>query len=781
MLHPVRPLGNESQAPPRRHLRFNPGLTELRQPVGAGRPGRRRMRRAALEFVERLTNERRARLAAERILEQKKREFYAASLQLSQRAQALAMQVDEQRHGLERARDEAAQLKGMTLQAQEEMRAALASAAEAERRLWSALDAFVDGFAIFDPRYRLIVCNRLYTELFGGAGEVVPGVTYDSLMMRLAASGRIDLDGLEPQDWYHQMTARIVRPAPEPVAIRCTDGRHLRFVDRRSDNGDLVCLALDITESVRREAELEEARDRAEAATRAKSAFLASMTHELRTPMNGVVGMAELLCESDLPPEQRAYAETIRSSGEALLTIINDVLDYSKAEADRLRLYPEEFDLERCIHDVMLLVQPGADEKGLALVVDYDPAMPARVVADPVRMRQILTNLVGNAVKFTARGHVAVRVAGLPLPDGRIRTEIEVEDTGIGIPKALQEHIFGEFNQVESESNRRFEGTGLGLSITRQLAQLMGGQVWVDSEPGRGSVFGVRADLPAAAGAAPAWAPPPGLRTVAVAMPPGPAREAVLRQLRAAGLSAPTPASPDELAGGGGADALILDDDLLRRGAGAQLPAGLTVPVILLGRTDAGAAPAGAAAYLRKPLCRSDLRAALDALAAGQGAVARPAEAPGRRMRVLAAEDNKTNQLVLGKMVKDAAIELVFAANGREAVDLWQSFRPDLIFTDISMPEMDGREAAREIRRREALNGLPAVPIIALTAHTMEGDEAGILAAGIDRYMTKPLRKAALLDAIREFCPPGAAPPLPPADATGAAEGDGGATGGGGA
>ncbi|MCX7888527.1 MAG: ATP-binding protein [Rhodobacteraceae bacterium] len=718
-----------------------------------------------MEFVERLTQERRARLAAERILEQKKKEFYAVSIQLSQRAQSLAVQVDEQRHGLERARDEAAQLKGMTLQAQEEMKAALAAAEQAERRLWSALDAFVDGFAIFDSRYRLIVCNRPYADLFGGPGEAAPGVTYDSLMMRLAASGRIELDGLEPQDWYHQMTARIVSPAPEPVAVRRTDGQHLRFVDRRSGNGDLVCLALDMTESVRREAELEEARNRAEAATRAKSAFLANMTHELRTPMNGVVGMAELLCESDLPAEQRAYAETIRASGEALLTIINDVLDLSKAEADRLRLFPEDFDLERCIHDVMLLVQPGAEEKGLALVVDYDPDMPARVIADPVRMRQILTNLVGNAVKFTETGHVVVRAAGLPLPDGRIRTEIEVEDTGIGIAPAMQEHVFGEFNQVESQTNRRFEGTGLGLAITRRLVELMGGRVWVDSEPGRGSVFGVRVDLPAAAeGGAGPWTAPPAIRRVALALPPGPGRDVLVRQLRAAGLTAEVLPAPGAAASAG-TDALILDEALADPRPEEGGP-----PVILLGR-GAAEGPAGpaVAAMLRKPLCRSELRRALEDLAAGVAPAAPPADRPGRRMRVLAAEDNKTNQLVLGKMLKDAAIDLVFAADGREAVELWQSFRPDLIFTDISMPVMDGKDAAREIRRREAARGLRPVTIIALTAHAMDGDETEILAAGIDRYLSKPLRKAALLEAIATFCPPGATPPLPAG--TAAAEG----------
>ena len=214
--------------------------------------------------------------------------------------------------------------------------------------------------------------------------------------------------------------------------------------------------------------------------------------------MNGVVGMAELLCDSALTSEQRLFAETIRSSGEALLVIINDILDYSKIEAERLTLYPEPFDLERIIHEVAMLLQPKARSRGIDLMIDFDMFLPTRFVGDPGRLRQVLTNLVGNAVKFTEAGHVLIRVVGLEAEPGNEQLHVTVEDTGIGIAAEHLDHIFGEFNQVESQSNRKFEGTGLGLAITQRLIEKMDGAVWVDSEIGKGSCFGFRVTLPVA-------------------------------------------------------------------------------------------------------------------------------------------------------------------------------------------------------------------------------------------------------------------------------------------
>ena len=295
------------------------------------------------------------------------------------------------------------------------------------------------------------------------------------------------------------MLERWASEAPEPVVIRWWNDMSFRLIDQRGPGGDMVSLALDITATVRYEEQLKAARDVAESANRAKSSFLANMSHEIRTPMNGVVGMAELLMESKLSEEQRLYASTIHTSAEALLRIINDILDYSKIEAEKLVLHAQEFDLEHCVHDIVTMLQPAAHGKNVDLLVDYDLFLPTRFIADPGRIRQILTNLVGNAVKFTREGHVAIRVTGMVNPgETDCTVHITIEDTGVGISDDDIALIFGEFQQVASDANREFEGTGLGLAISRRLVDLMQGHMWVESGLGKGSVFGLRLALPLA-------------------------------------------------------------------------------------------------------------------------------------------------------------------------------------------------------------------------------------------------------------------------------------------
>jgi signal transduction histidine kinase len=293
------------------------------------------------------------------------------------------------------------------------------------------------------------------------------------------------------EDWLAERLADF-RSANTVAENLLAGGRVVLESDHVTPDGGRVGLRTDITALRDQQAALDAARQAAEAANRAKSAFLANMSHEIRTPMNGVVGMAELLCDTALTEEQRLFAETIRSSGEALLVIINDILDYSKIEAERLTLRPEPFDLERTIHEVTMLLQPRAREKGIDLMIDFDMFLPTRFVGDPGRLRQVLTNLIGNAVKFTEKGHVMTRVVGAENAGQSQTLHVTVEDTGIGIAPEHLDHIFGEFNQVEDERNRKFEGTGLGLAITRRLIELMGGAVWVDSEFGKGSSFGFR-------------------------------------------------------------------------------------------------------------------------------------------------------------------------------------------------------------------------------------------------------------------------------------------------
>jgi signal transduction histidine kinase/DNA-binding response OmpR family regulator len=728
-----------------------------------------------LSYIERLARERRGRLAAERLLEQKQRELFAANVQLARHARALSEEIVEQRHGLEVARSEAEALRGQTSDALNELQRANAAARTAERRLWEALETIRDGFALFDKRQRLIAANQVYLSMIGEEEMPLAEIAYSDIVTRLAERAFAGDAPEARQAWHQEMIARIAGDEIEPRVIHLGDGRHFRLMDRRGAFGDLVSLARDITQAVAREAELSEAREKAEAASRAKSAFLANMSHEIRTPMNGVVGMAELLCETALTDEQRLCAETIRSSGEALLTIINDVLDYSKIEAQRLKLYPEPFDLERCLHEVILLLQPSAQEKGISVLADFDLFLPTRFVGDRGRVRQILTNLLGNAVKFTQSGHVLARVVGIERGEGRFELHVSIEDTGIGIAAEHLDAIFGEFSQVDSESNRQFEGTGLGLAITRQLVDLMGGTMWVESEPGEGSCFGFRLILPAAEPITTGIAPqrPIRLRKVLVVAEAQISRVILQRQLETFGLAVTTCRSGEEAmaAPGVGAVDLILAEQSLRLdGAGfvrALRDSGIVTPVALAAAEGAPAPDLPEVHLIAQPVLRSALFRLLEALsypALPQDSGGRAEEVEGRRpMRVLTVEDNRTNQLVFSKMVADLDIDLGFAGDGHQAVAEWRRFRPDLIFMDISMPGMDGRETTAAIRAAEMAGNLSPVPIVALTAHAPDSDGAWILAAGIDRWLTKPLKKSAILSTVTAFAPADARPPLPPA------------------
>ncbi|KFE34790.1 response regulator [Thioclava atlantica] len=731
-------------------------------------------------IAEKLAQERRARLAAEKLLEQKKRELFAANQKLALHARMLSVQIAEQRQGLARALTETETLKGENSRVRTDLERANSMAMIAQQRLWDAVDTIPDGFAVFDPDLHLVAANQIFISFFEDEIALAPGVTYDEVARIAAKAGLLDLGGRDPLDWHFELCERIRRREIAPIEMQTRSGRWLRINNRWGRHGDLVTYAQDITEAVLREGELREARDRAEAASRAKSAFLANMSHEIRTPMNGVIGMADLLAESDLGPEQQLYADTIRSSGEALLTIINDVLDFSKIEADRMSLYPEPFDLERCLHEIMVLLQPSARDRRVELLVDYDIFLPTRFEADPGRIRQILTNLIGNAVKFTEDGHVIARVVGIEGAGGCYDLHVTVEDSGIGIAPDLIDHVFGEFNQAEAEPNRKFEGTGLGLAITRRLVELMGGEVWVDSILGEGSVFGFKLCLPRAEPETPLDAParPSTLHSALVVDDQLVNRMILDRQLQTLGLKVTLCRSGEEALGmiaKGQSFDVILTDQQMPDLDGAALAArlregGYDGPILLLSSdpdtVDARQAHA-VTARLQKPVPRAELIHALQRLMPSDpAAAAPPAPAPepgaaqtGRQMRILAAEDNRTNQLVFRKMVQDFDIELRFAANGREAVELWREFRPDLIFMDISMPEMDGREAASAIRAEEEAGA--HVPICALTAHAMAGDSESILAAGIDHYLTKPLKKARIAERIAAERPEQARPPIP--------------------
>ena len=830
-----------------------------------------------MSLAQKLAEERRARLAAERLLELKQAELFSANRKLGHHARQLSHEITETRAEVANVRDE-------NVRVRTELGEAFQKIEVVEGQLWKALRSIRDGFALFNAEGLLELANPPYVALFDGLDTIAPGASYVHLVDMMIDEGIVNLQGEAPQEWRARMLARWEQDVIPPVTLRLWSGQFLKIQDRRTPDGSIVSLAIDITELMRMwsaveelpdgfviydsddrllmcnapyremyatsapamvpgtpfeeiirhglahgqfadaigreeawledrlekfrqpgceheqeladgrwlrvyeketsdggrvglriditqmkqvQRDLEEAKARAESANRAKSSFLANMSHEIRTPMNGVVGMADLLIDADLTDEQRLYAETIRNSGEALLVIINDVLDFSKIEADKLVLHPEPFDLERAVHEVVMLLQPAARDKSVDLLVDYDMFLPTRFIGDPGRIRQALTNLLGNAVKFTMQGHVLIRIVGLPGEDGRTAVHVTVEDTGIGIPMDKVSHVFGEFNQVEDAQNRQFEGTGLGLAITRRLIEMMGGEIWVESELGKGSCFGFRVVLPTDEPVTYETARiPEDLRRVLVIDSHDVSREILNKQLKILGLEVAlclTGAEATERMAQP-PDLLIIEQDLpdidgallieqLRRLGHVQ-------PVILLsnnaGAVQSRLARGQADTVLQKPVSRRALFAAIEGLSLPvvQAAVPPPAAIPVPdrvRLRVLVAEDNKTNQLVFRKMVSALDLDLVFAANGFEAIEAYKAHRPDIIFMDISMPGMDGKQATRVIR---SLEGDGAhVPIIACTAHAMSGDRASILNSGLDDYMTKPLRKADLLDKLQAHTP----------------------------
>ena len=339
-----------------------------------------------------LAQERRARLAAEGLLELKQNELFAANSKLSEHALALSEEIVDKREEVAIVRTEAEELRGKNSLALEELEQAHYAVDIAERRLWDSVETIDDGFAVFDPGSILVAANSAFLSVFDGIDCVAPGVRYSEIVQILVEEGIVDIGDQLPSEWCAEMLERWEHGAPEPKTIKLWNGQFIKLADRRSENGDTVSLALNITDTMRREQQLKQARVRAESANRAKSAFLARMSHELRTPMNGVVGMADLLADTPLTKEQSLFAETIRTSGEALLVLINDVLDFSKIEAEKLVLHCEVFDLERTVNDVVLLFQPVVLAKDVDLLVDYDNTLPVRFVGDQGRVRQVLTN-----------------------------------------------------------------------------------------------------------------------------------------------------------------------------------------------------------------------------------------------------------------------------------------------------------------------------------------------------------------------------------------------------
>ncbi|TDL78465.1 response regulator [Palleronia sediminis] len=692
--------------------RVNPAFTTARLWLGHDRHAS-----PMTGLSDSIAAERRARLAAERMLARRQAEMQRSREELSDQAQALTEGIREKRAELARLEAEAAGLKATTERLRRERDHSRHVAAKTDRLLWEALQAMRDGFAVFDADGRMIVANTGFTALFEQLAEVRPGLSYARLAELLAGEGLVDT-GAAGADWPAALIARHARdPIPDTV-LSMWNGRQLRLSERRLPDGGLVSLCIDMTAFIRvetaidampdgfclfdaddrlvtanprfralrgaddtppetpetadadwlarlratapgddpevmapcgtwlrlhetatpdggraamlidvtamkaQQAELVVAREAAEAASRAKSTFLANMSHEIRTPMNGILAMAGTLSAAELAPDLRDCAAALDGSARALMAVLDDVLDVSALDAGEMALNPAPFDPARLLDEVADMLGPVAAAKGLDLGIDRDIFLPPALVGDAGRIRQILLNLAGNAVKFTETGRVLLRATGRPEDAGpdRFRLHLTVEDTGPGVPPDRTDRLFAAFSQTDESHTRAHDGSGLGLALCKRLVALMGGEIWHRALDPHGACFGIAISLPA--------------------------------------------------------------------------------------------------------ICAD------------------------RPLRVLAAEDNATNRFVLGKMLADDDIELSFAENGAEALAAVQATPPDLVLMDISMPVMDGLETARRIRAWEAETGRPPLRIAALTAHAGSETAADCAAAGIDRHIAKPLSRAALEDEL---------------------------------
>jgi CheY-like chemotaxis protein/anti-sigma regulatory factor (Ser/Thr protein kinase) len=522
-----------------------------------------------------------------------------------------------------------------------------------------------------------------------------------------------------------------------------------------------------VTDRVLIERALAVARDQAEAANRAKSRFLTMVSHEIRTPLNGILGMADLLGDTALTPEQTTYLKAVKTSGETLLSLIEEVLDFSKIEAGRLDLAVRPFLLAAFVEEVVELLGPRAQEKGLEIGCYVDERLPARVVGDAARLRQVLFNLAGNAIKFTEQGGVSIVVEPAARPD---MISIAVSDTGIGISLQDQARIFLEFEQADRSSTRKFGGTGLGLTISNRIVESMGGAIAVESAPGQGSTFRVTVALPSADEAGIPALAVPDLRgsDILIIAPALTEASLIARHLQRWG--AYTKIVPDEKVAAAILPeriwSALLVDHVLGTEAGRELAhAAASVPqrIVLVTpamRTELGALKAaGFTGYLIKPVRAASLAARLSTNDGFEsGGVSDIAEPPstahaGGGLSILVAEDNDINALLTRALLIKLGHHPTVAANGAAAIDCWLAARAgrapfDRILMDLHMPGMDGLEAARRIRANEAEIGMSRTPILALTANASAEDREACLAAGMDGFLVKPLDRERLAAAL---------------------------------